>query len=277
MKMIELDKYQVEKNDLRKAVNQVNKLFPFVKSLGYAQEAIITRISRGLDNRFVMVCNLPLEGTREKFPPILIGPSGLVMLNISPAQGYFRAKEESWWEMSKTTHRYGPGRPNLIKQTQEYAQRLAGMLDKHNKSHPVIVPVLVFANPGVEIETINPAIRVVRMDGVEVFVSDLLNSPEVLSMNQIIYLSDALEILVKPEKAIPQGEGEDYFGRDLVEPKKKEPLKLPSFKLPRNLSSVAIEEKLNLTAKQWIIIEVLMVLTILILLAGMIYILVIYR
>ncbi len=198
------------------------------------------------------------------------------MLNISPSGGYFRAKEESWWEMSKSTHRFNPGRPNLIKQSQEYAQKLAAILDKREKSHPEIVPVLIFANPGVQVETSNPAMRIVLMDGVESLIGSLLNSEEVLTPNEIDYLSDALEIMGNPEKAIPMGEGEDFFGRDLLEPEKKASFSLPKFKLPTNLALPPVEEKLKFSQKQWLIIEALMVLVILALLGGIIYVLFIY-
>lgn len=276
MRLIEPTKKAVQKDSYQKIIAQINTILPFGKSEEHAEDAIIAHFMRGLDNRFVMLRNLPMEGTKEKFPPILIGPTGFVMLNLSAAGGDYRAKEESWWEMNKTTHRFGPGRPNLIKQTQEYAQRLAGLLDKHQKTHPPIIPVLIFVNPGVHLETSNPAIRLVRMDGVESLIGSLLSSEEILDRNEINYLSDVLEVMANPEKTIPVGEGEDFFGRDLLEPKQKPTFKLPNIKLPTKLSLPAIEEKFNFTSRQWFIIELLMVLTIIALLAGIIYVLLAY-
>jgi hypothetical protein len=276
MKLIELAQKPVQKNSLQKAIYQISKLLPFGKTGQHAEDAIIARFMRGLDSRFIMLHHLPIEGTEDTFPPVLIGPAGLMLLNLNPTQGFFRAKEESWWEMSKSTHRFNPGRPNLLKQSQEFAQKLAMMLERHEKTHPEVVPILIFANPGVHIESSNPVIRIVLMDGVENLIGSLLKSEDVLSPNEISYLSDALEIMGNPEKAIPLGEGDDFFGRDLLEPEKKASFSLPKVRLPTNLSLPPVDEKLNLSPKQWLIIEVLMALVILVLLAGIIYVLLSY-
>jgi hypothetical protein len=116
----------------------------------------------------------------------------MYVINLSRAKGFFRAKEASWWEIDKTTHRFNPAHPNLIKQSQDYARRLETILEAHAKSHPEITPILLFSNPGVNIETSNPAIRIVRMDGVESLIASLLKSKEILQLNQITFLSDPL-------------------------------------------------------------------------------------
>lgn len=276
MKLIEPARKHFQKGSFQKFFDQISQVLPIRNTAEVAEDAIIARFLQGLDNSFVMLRGLPIEGTDRTFPPILIGPTGLLLLNVSTARGFFRAKEESWWEMSKSTHRFSPGRPNLIKQSQEYAQRLASQLDNHQKSHPEVVPVLIFANPGLHIETSNPAIRIVRMDGVDSLLSNFRTSQEVLATNEINSLADALEIIANPNKAIPMGEGEDFFGRDLLEPEKKSPPKLPKLKLPTNLSLPPVEEKIKFTPRQWLILEVLLVLTIVVLLAGIIYVLIIY-
>ncbi len=276
MKLIELETKPSEQSSLQKALGQISKRLPFGKSEEHAEDAIIAHLMRGLDNRYILVRNLPVEGTDERLPAILIGPPGLILLNVSPVQGYFRAKEDTWWEMSKTTHRFNPSRPNLIKQSQENAQKLADMLDKHEKTHPEVVPVLVFAHPGVQVETSNPALHIVLMDGVDTLISNILNSDEVLKSNEINYLADGLEIIGNPEKAIPMGEGEDFFGRDLIEHEKKAPFNLRSIKLPSKLELPPVEEKLKFTPRQWLIIEILMIMVIVVMVGGIVYVLFIY-
>ncbi len=276
MKLIELERKPVEKDGLKSAIGQISKLLAFGKTAEHAEDAIIARFMRGLDNRFVMLHNLPAEGSGDRLPAILIGPTGVVLLNVSNAQGYFRAKEDTWWEMSKTTHRFNPARPNLIKQSQEYSEQLAAILDKRERAHPEIVPVLVFANPGVHVETSNPAMRIVLMDGVENLIGDIMNSEEVLAPNEVNFLADTLDIIGNPAKAIPMGEGEDFFGRDLLEPEQKASFSLPKIKLPTRVSLPPVEEKLKFSPRQWLIIEILMVLVILVLVGGIIYVLVTY-
>ena len=276
MKLIELERRPSEQNSLQKTLDKIRRLLPFGKGEKHADDAIIARLMRGLDNRYIMVRNLPVEGTEERLPAILIGPPGMILLNVSPVKGYFRAKEDTWWEMSKTTHRFNPSRPNLIKQSQEYAQKLSEVLDKHERSHPEVVPVLVFADPGVHVETSNPALHIVLMDAVDTLISNILNSDEVLKPNEINYLADGLEIIGNPEKAIPMGEGEDFFGRDLIEPEKKASFSLRSIKIPTKLELPPVEEKLKFTPRQWLIIEILMVMVIVVMVGGIIYVLVLY-
>ena len=276
MKLIELNSKPVAKSGIQNITDKVKGLRPFGKADENAEDALITRLLRGLDNRYVLLRNLLVEESNEIFPPIIIGPTGVILLNISSIQGDFRAKDDSWWEMSKTTHNYNPGRPNLLKQSQELAEKLASQLDKRQKSHPEIIPVLVFANPGVQVEMSNPITRIVLMDGVENLIGAISNSDEILAPNDINILVDALEVMGNPEKAIPMGEGEDFFGRDLLEPEKKASFSLPKVKIPTKIALPAIEKKLNFSPRQWLIIEILMILLILVLIAAIIYILVAY-
>ena len=274
MKLIEPTQRSVEKDRIQMLVDQVDKLLKFGNSDEHAEDALIARFMRGLDNRFVMLRNLQLEGTGAVFPPILVGPMGLVLLNVSRARGLFRVKEDSWWEMNKSSHNYGPARPNLLRQSKEYAQKLAQILDAHGKSHPEIIPILVFANPGVHIESSNPIVRIVLMDGVDSLVESFLESGEVLKPTEIDLLSDSLELMSNPEKAIPMGEGEDFFGRDLLlTEEKKAPRKLPEISIPTNLSLPPVEEKLKFSRGQWIVLEVLLALTIVVLLGAIIFVL----
>jgi hypothetical protein len=276
MRLIDLNRNNANKGSRQKFPDRFSQFKSGDKPDEHAEEAIIARLTRALDNRFVLLRNLPFEGTAARFPPILIGPLGILLLNLSPVSGVFRAKEDMWWEMSKTSPQFNSAHPNLIKQSQEYAQKLAILLEKRGKSHPEIVPVLVFTNPGVHIESGNPAIRIVLMDGMDNLISNILNSDEVLTATEISNLADSLELMVDPDKAIPMGEGEDFFGRDLLEPKKNPGFSLPKFTLPATLSLPAMEEKLQFSPKQWFILEVLMVLVILVLIGGIVYILLIY-
>lgn len=277
MKLIEPTQKHPEKDRIGKYIDQIKQILRFGKPGLQSEDAIVAHFMRGLDNRFVMLRNLQLEGPGVVFPPILISPAGLFLINISQAKGFFKAKEESWWEMSKTTHRFGPGRPNLIKQSLAYAQKLGVILEAYGKPHPEALPVLIFANPGVHIETTNPAIRIVRMDGIDNLIASLLNYEEVLQPTEINFLSDSLEIMANPEKAIPMGEGEDFFGRDLLEPEKKAGPKLPKVTLPSELPLPKVEEKLQFTRKQWIILALLLGMTIVVLLGTIVYALSIVR
>ncbi len=271
MKLIEPTQTTVVKDTLGKVIDRIKQLFQIGNPDEYAEDAIVTKFMRGLDNRFTMLRNLQLEGNGETFRPILVGPTGMYVLNISHAMGFFRAKEDSWWEMNKTTHKFGQARPNLIRQSQGAAQKLAEILEMHDKPHPEITPLLIFASPGVNIERINPAIRIVLMDGVDSLIDGMLYSDAVLQPTEITYLSDTLEIMTNPEKEIPMGEGEDFFGKDLFIPEKKAPITLPAIPIPTELPLRPVEEKLKFSQRQWTVLVVLLLLTIVVLFVAILY------
>jgi hypothetical protein len=271
MRLIEPTQKPQKQDQLQKVLDQFKKWLPIGKPGGGPDEAILDQFIRGLDNRYILLRNLQLEKSGQVFPPILVGPAGLAVLNISNEQGFFRIRENSWWKMNKSSHRYDPAKPNLVKQSQEYAQKLGSILDVHGKSHPEVTPLLILANPGVHIESSNPAIRIVLVDGIDNLISTLLNSEEIVPPNTINTLADSLAVMADPEKAIPMGEGEDFFGKDLYVPEKKAPPKLPSISLPSDMPLPEVDKKLQFSKKQWIILGVLLFFTILVLLAAIVF------
>jgi len=271
MKLIEPTQKPVTEGWLQKYLDRIKQLVPLTKTGKEGEEVIVARLQRGLDNRFIMLRNLCLEGPNILFPPILIGPAGLAVLNISHARGFFKAREDTWWMMDKSSHRYDVARPNLMKQSQEYASKLAAIMEARGKSHPEVIPILIFASPGVNIETTNPAIRIVLMDGIDSLISSLLRSKEMLQANEINYLSDSLEVMANPEKAIPMGEGEDFFGQDLLTPEKKPSPKIPTINIPTQMPLPDVEHKLSFSKKQWVVLAVLLILTIVVLLMAILY------
>jgi len=271
MRLIEPTQKPQKQDQLEKVLDQFKKWLPIGKSAVGPDDAILDRFIRGLDNRYIMLRNLQLEKSGQVFPPILVGPAGLAVLNISNEQGFFRVRENSWWKMNKSSHRYDPAKPDLVKQSQEYAQKLGSLLDVHGKSHPEVTPFLILANPGVHIETSSPAIRIVLVDGIDNLISTLLNSEDVIPPNAINTLADSLAVMADPEKAIPMGEGEDFFGKDLYVPEKKAPPKMPSISLPSDMPLPEVDKKLQFSKKQWIILGVLLFFTILVLLVAIVF------
>lgn len=271
MRLIEPTQKPQKQDQLQTVLEQFKKWLPIGKSAVGSDEAILDRFLRGLDNRYIMLRNLQLEKSGQVFPPIMVGPAGLAVLNISNEQGFFRVRENSWWKMNKSSHRYDPAKPDLVKQSQEYAQKLGSILDAHGKSHPEVTPLLILANPGVHIETSNPAIRIVLVDGIDNLISSLLNSEDIIPPNTINTLADSLAVMADPEKAIPMGEGEDFFGKDLYIPEKKAPPKMPSTSLPSDMPLPEVDKKLQFSKKQWIILGVLLFFTILVLLVAIVF------
>jgi len=273
MKLVEPSTSKGEGDQLQKYTGIFKRVVSKVSTGEQAEQAIIARFLRSLDNRYIMFHNLQVGSPGVPFPPILIGPPGLFLINISHEKGFFKATEDFWWEMDKRTRSFNPSPTNLIKQTMEFAQKLGMLMDVHGKAHPEIIPILIFANPGVHVESAKPSIRIVLMDGVDNLIANLFRGGEMLRYNEVNYLSDALEVMANPEKAIPQGQGEDFFGQDLSVPEKKTPPKMPTINLPTEMPLPSIGDKLKLTRKQWVMVAILLFFTIMILLAVILFIL----
>jgi hypothetical protein len=275
MKLIGPTSKPVQKNPIQKYLDQIKQWLPIGKVKG-DEDTVLEHLGRGLDNRFILLHHLQLESLGPTFPPILIGPPGLAVLNISQEGGFFKAKDNNWLKLDKASQNYNPSRPNLIKQTQEYARKLGTILDVNGKSHPEVMPLLVLANPGVHLETSNPAIRIVLTDGIDKLTGALQKSEDVLSLNEITYLSDSLEVISNPENALIMGEGEDFFGRDLLIKEKKAPVKLPPIPIPTDIPLEPVEKELKFSNKQWLILTVLLLATIVILVGAIIYVIIAY-
>jgi hypothetical protein len=270
MKLIEPTKKPGENGSFQNLINQIKARFTTNKREREAENAIMARFIRSLDNRFIMFRNLHLEDTDEVFPPILIGPSGVAVLNLSHAVGFFKAKGDAWSEMDKVTQEYRPARLNLIKQCQGYIQKLKEKLIPKVKPCPDISPILIFANPRVNIEVRNPSVRIVLMDGVENLIASLVKGDEVLKPAEINFLADILEQIANPKKGIPTGDEEDFFGRDLYIREVKKSRKPTSFSLLEDLPEPADEEKQKFTRNQWILLVVMLIITILVLTGAII-------
>ncbi len=271
MKLIEPTINKGEGDKLQKYAGIFKQMASTVSPGEQAEQAIIDHFHRSLDNRYVMFHNLQVGSPGVPFPPILIGPPGLFLINISHEKGFFRATEDFWWEMDKRNRSFNPARNNLIKQTKDHAQKLGMLMDVHGKAHPEITPILIFANPGVHVESVKPSIRIVMMDGVDNLIANLFKGGEMLRYNEINYLSDALEKMANPDKPIPASESEDFFGRDLLIDEKKPAAKFPSISIPTEMPLPAIEKKIKLTQRQWALVGALLILTIVILLVVIFY------
>lgn len=271
MKIIEIQYHDKKKEGVSKYLGKFKQLVPVGSPEAQSEQAIIARFQRVLDNRFIMLRHLQLEGLGLPIPAILAGPPGLSVINMSSESGFFRAKEDSWGKMEKA-NKFSQAQPNLIKQTLEFAQKLGMNLDIHGKAHPPITPILIFTRPGVHVESINPAIRIVLMDGVENLLAGILNSSTALRANEINFLSETLEVMANPDKAITLEVGEDFYQQETNVQDEKPASRFPTINIPTEMPLPPIEEKLKFSRKQWIMVALLIFFTIIILLVAIVYI-----
>jgi hypothetical protein len=254
MRVIDFAPPEPEAGPLDNLISRGREMFNLGDPGLKAQESIVTRFKRGLDNRFTLLTNVLLEGLDVPIPMILVGPAGVFVLYVSGEKGVFQAKEESWLEMGGGTRRFQPARHNVIKIALLLAHVVDDYLTKNEIPHPEVKSVLVFAHPGVHVDSIRPAVRIVLMDAVERLITDLIRSSDTLMPGDVRVIIEAFET-VKGRVITPEVE-------PMSADEEREPL--VKWKLPPRLEKLADAEiplppeltKLRFSRGQWIFLGV---------------------
>jgi hypothetical protein len=263
MKVIDLSPTPPQGNSLRawiyKAQKAIENIFGLKQDIK-AQETLITHLGKTLSNRFILIRSFKIENLTIPIPLILVGPTGLFVIYTSALKGIFQTKDESWL-IASDANRYEPARPNLITRTSLMAKAVETVLDKHGLSGPEIQGVLFFSNPGIHVDAQRPTVRIVLMDGVERFVTSLLQG-------DLKYEKDEVQILVtaltepgglEKKEALPL----EAPTEAIEQPKPIQPPREPI--LGKNIN--AISERFPLTTRQWILLGIIALMEIIVLVA----------
>jgi hypothetical protein len=156
-----------------------------------AQKAIITYFDRQLEKGYTLIRNLPLGASGIVVPLILLGPAGIYVMHVTYLRGRYEARANTWNE--EAGDGYKPAKVNLIQQTARLAKAVTAFIERQGVRLPVDVePVLIAANPGLHIETVRPAIRVIMIDGVKSFVAGLATGRPVLKPETVHEFTERL-------------------------------------------------------------------------------------
>lgn len=165
-----------------------------------AQKSVLARLEKVLEKGFVAIRNYPLAEGAVLVPLILIGPPGLFLLQITGARGLFEAKGEEWNTLAgEVAH---PARINLIRRARRFARAIEVLLERQGVSLPAAIePVLIAADPGLHVQTLRPAIRIILSDAIERFALSLTQARPILSPRQV---QDLTERLLNPRPPSPE-------------------------------------------------------------------------
>jgi hypothetical protein len=145
-----------------------------------AQKVIINFFDRQLERGYTLIRNMTLGQSGITIPMILLGPAGIFAINITHLRGRYEAKGGSW--NVQAGEGYAPASINLIQITSRMARALQAFIERQGVKMPVSVePVLIAAEPGLHIESVGSAVRVMMIDGIKPFVSGLATGQHVLS------------------------------------------------------------------------------------------------
>jgi hypothetical protein len=214
----------------------------------HAQQVCINYLQNVLDNKYFLLRNVTLPDLPLPIPLILIGPPGVKAINASAIKGVFRAKGDNLLSLDAHNKRYVAVRPNLVKRAFLMSQAVQDYLFHRDIMLPGVEAVLFFSHPGVHIEPVQPATRIVQRDGIESFVTGILQSPVIMSSTDGQVIADTL---LKSDLRKPQA-------NTIPEPSK------PSMK-----ESSARQD--GLKSWQWFVIGILLLITLAVL-VGIAYI-----
>jgi hypothetical protein len=156
-----------------------------------AQKSVIAQLDRLLDKGFVLIRNFTLPGSDIVIPIILIGPGSLSIIFVTPAKGHFEAKGTEWNMVNNGVST--PASRNLIDRLGKLSRAFQKYLQIQKINIPMQAePVLIASDPGANIESVRPAVRVVRSDAIKQFASSLNQASPVLRAEQVLVSADLI-------------------------------------------------------------------------------------
>ena len=202
MKIIDKTPLVNEKGELgltQRIQGMLNYGFSWPRELE-TQKAIITYFDRQLQKGYTLIRNYTLGQSGITVPIILLGPTGIYVIQISYLRGRYEVKGDSWNEASGEG--YKPASVNLVQQTMRMAKAVRAFIERQGVKVPVDVePVLIAGDPGLHIESVRPAIKVMMIDGIKSFVSNLATGQPVLTTESLFEFTDRIMNPHFPKKA----------------------------------------------------------------------------
>jgi len=176
-----------------------------------AQKSVIAQLDRLLDKGFVLIRNFTLPEIDIVIPLILIGPGSLSVILATPVKGQFEAKGLEWNTVTNGVSK--PARRNLIDLASKLSRALQRYLQINNINIPMQVePVLIAINPGANIDSERPAVRVVRSDAIKQFANTLNQASPALRVEQVLVSADLI-LEPHPKSTEPQTPAERPVSR----------------------------------------------------------------
>jgi hypothetical protein len=226
-----------------------------------SQEIVIRALLRVLDNRFVLLRNIPMPGANTTIPMVLLGPHGFTVLNNSALRGVFRATGETWEVIDNKMRDFITARPNLIKRTLLMTQEFGSFLIQCGYTLE-IDGVLIFSDPGIHVNTNRPDVRILLIDAIGRFGSQLLQAEQVFSAEKINQIIDSIHIALQPKdevdevtKIVPHQQIAQYVDSGFL--RVLEPL----------------QKKMNFSRRQWLLLGAIILIDVLVLVGFVLFIL----
>ena len=149
-----------------------------------AQAKVIAQLNKVIEKGYSLFRNQQLGASEIIEPLILVGPSGIYVMEATPLKGLYQARGEEWGAVSNG--RFQPAGINILGRTARLAKILQVYFERQNiKLSEPVRPVLLAADPGLHIESLRPVVRVVMSDAIDRFATELLSARLVYNAQEV--------------------------------------------------------------------------------------------
>ena len=149
-----------------------------------AQGKVIPQLNKVIEKGYTLFRNQQLGASEIVVPLILVGASGIYVIEITLLKGLYRVRGEELGTISNG--RFQPVSGNIIGRTLRTAKALQIFLERQGiKLAASVEPVLLAANPGLHIESVRPAVRIVLSDAIDIFASNVLQGRPIYNAQEV--------------------------------------------------------------------------------------------
>jgi hypothetical protein len=156
-----------------------------------AQKVVIAHLTRVLGKGYTAIRNQTLGASGIIVPLSLVGPAGIYAIYVTNLHGTYQAKGDSWGQVFGIN--FQPARVNILTRTRLLARALQAFIEHQGVKLPKPVePVILAANPGLQIESLQPVVRVVMADALERWGASLETAAPVFTLETAHELADRI-------------------------------------------------------------------------------------
>jgi len=184
-----------------------------------AQKSVLAHLSRVLGKGFTVIRNQTLGASGITIPLTLVGPAGIYAAHVTNLHGTYQARGDTWGQVFGTN--FQPARVNLLTRTQLLARALQAFIERQGVKLPKPVePVILAANPGLYIESMQPVVRVVMVDALERWAASLESAAPAFTLETAFELADRVVNPRPPKKGeqpevVPPAPEQSYEEQEL--------------------------------------------------------------
>ena len=145
-----------------------------------AQKLVIAILKKALDKNFTLLVNITPPELDARIPLILVGPTGVYVMSVTPKVGIYRARGDQWGTVSGNALR--PDNPNLLTLTEKMARAIQVYIQRQGyPEFTSVEAVLLCSDPAMTVDSMRPIIRVIMSDTLERFAVSLTQARIVLT------------------------------------------------------------------------------------------------